>query len=157
MEEDLAALAPDAFFRLAVERGGLDLDEVVQGLKPEIADTLRLIAGGVPEAPQRRGGSRPEESRGLRSPTPRRSTGRKNLSTARVCPACGHEDQRPTRFCVKCGWDLREFTPPVTLDGLVAEGRLTPEQAAEVETALLFHQSHYTAGTRYSVFGGPGG
>jgi hypothetical protein len=155
MEEDLTTLAPDAFFRLAVERGGLNLDEVVEGLKPEIADTLRRIASPVPEEPRTRGGSRPGMAGGLRAPTPRQSTGWKDLSTAGVCPACGFLNQRPERYCGNCGRDLQESAPPVTLAGLVAEGRLTPEQAAEVETTLLSYQSHYTAGTRYSVFGGP--
>ena len=155
MEEDLATLAPDAFFRLAVERGGLDLDEVVEGLKPEIAETLRLIASPVPEKPQSRGGSSLEVSRGVHGPTARRSTDRKDLSTARVCPACGLDNQRSARYCGNCGRVMEESTPPITLEGLVAEGRLTPEQAVEVETTLLFHRSHYAAGTRYSVFGGP--
>ena len=41
MPEELTNLPPDEFFRLAVARGGLDLDEVAQELSPEVADALR--------------------------------------------------------------------------------------------------------------------
>lgn len=41
---DLTELLPEHFFRLAIERGGLDLEEVIRDLGPEAAAALRCIA-----------------------------------------------------------------------------------------------------------------
>ncbi len=157
MEEDLTALAPEAFFRLAVERGGLDLDEVIEGLKPEIADTLRLIAGSSHAGLYAPGERDLEVTRGRAGSSPTRSAGTKAISTPGACPACGRLNKHSDRYCRSCGRELSEAARPFTVEDLVADGRLSPEQAEEVENTLQFYQSNYTAGTRYSVFGGPDG
>lgn len=143
MSKDLTTLPPEDFLRLAVNRGGLDLDAVAEGLSPEAADALRRIAAPIPPPP----GStvRSASVRSIKSdPAPARLK----------CPACGRLNRPRDRFCRRCGQQLDTPAPPVTLDDLVVQGRLTPEQAQELQSFILFHQSHYTAGTRYSVFGG---
>jgi hypothetical protein len=153
MEEDLTALALEDFFRLAVERGGLDLDEVTAKLKPEIADTLRQIAGFSFAEPQTRGEHGLEVTRGGASSSPVGSMGTKGIPAPGLCSVCGRLNQRSDRFCRSCGRKLNRPVRPLTVRDLVAEGRLSPEQAEEVESTLLFYQSNYTAGTRYSVYG----
>jgi hypothetical protein len=41
----------------------------------------------------------------------------------------------------------------MTVNDLVVQGKLTPEQARELLDTIADHQSAYTAGTRYSIFG----
>jgi len=143
MPDDLTALPPEDFVRLAVARGGLDLDEVAGELSPAAAEVLRLIAAPAP--PPTRGQSR--------SPEPMRSLDRGGfppLPPLPGCDACGYTGRLGDRFCRQCG---RPLGAPITLDDLVAHGQLTTEQARELRDVILHHQSHYLAGTRYSVFG----
>lgn len=152
MSEDLSTLPPEDFVRLAVERGGLDLDAVTRDLSPEAADALRLIAAPPPVSSSRdiaravptRGASRSASSR---APGPSRHAGQEH------CPSCGGTLHRDTRYCTHCGHKLKQFAPALTLDDLVAQNRLTPEQARKLKETIAYHQSHYAAGTRYSVFG----
>jgi hypothetical protein len=153
MEQDLAALAPEDFFRLAVERGGLDLYEVVEGLEPEVADTLWLVAGQVPQESQTRGERGLEVTRRGPDTLSTRAVGMKAIQAPNECPACGHQGQQNDRFCRNCGRELLETARPVTVESMVAAGRLSAEQAEKVRSTLRFYQSNYTAGTRYSVYG----
>lgn len=139
MPEQLTDLPPEEFLQLAVARGGLDLDALAQGLGPEAARALFQIATSGPEEPVTRSISRSAP------PAPRPQA---------TCSACGRINQLGDRFCRSCGRPLEPSRPgPVTLDDLVEQGLLTPEQADEARAKLTFLQSHYTAGTRYSVFG----
>ncbi len=123
MANDLSTLAPEEFLRLAVARGGLDLDLVIQRLDPQVALALRQIA--LPMSPP---------DRSLTRSAPTRSVGLGHQAAQNVKP-------------------VEEPAPTITLDDLVDQGRLTPEQAQQAQDTIFFHQSHYTAGTRYSVFG----
>jgi hypothetical protein len=147
MSEDLSNLPPEEFFQLAVERGGLDLEEVIQGLSREAGAALLSITAYSPDSELRSFDLiRSGPTRGVSSLTP--------LRKKPVCGACGRVNRRRDNFCRSCGRRLDEVVPPPkTLDALVSQGRLTTEQADEVKEKLLFLQSHYTAGTRYSVFG----
>ena len=149
-------MAPEEFFRLAVERGGLDLVEVSVKLKPEVADTLRLIAASSFAESQTRGEIGPGVTRGEAGSLPVRSIGTKGIPAPGKCSACGRLSQRSERFCRNCRRELTEPELPLTIGDLVAEGRLSPEQAEEVESMLIFYQSSYMAGTRYSVYGDRG-
>ena len=151
MSDDLAMLPPETFFRLAVQRGGLDLDQVIQGLSPEAAAALRRIAAADLPLPTPDAVTRSAPTRGITRSEP----GGLARPPQRTCPACGRASQPRDHFCRKCGQRLDEPSPPVTVDDLVAQGRLTPEQAQEAKAAILFQQQHYPAGTRYSIFGGP--
>ncbi len=149
MPEDLTTLPPEEFLRLAVERGGLDLDQVSERLSPQAAKALRFIAATpstlLPDDAMRSKATRdliPEPARGAHQPLP-----------GPRCRVCGRTNLPGDRFCRKCGRQLAQAAPALTLEDLVAQGGLTPEQAQELRETLLFHQSHYTAGTRYSVFG----
>ena len=146
MTEDLTAQPPETFLRLAVELGGLDLEEVVQDLSPEAADALRRIAAPTPAGPATRG----ELGRSLASLLkPKKG----EPPPGPICPSCGHVNQSRDRFCRNCGRPLAKPAPAITLQGTVDEGRLSPEQAQEAEDRIALYLSHYTAGTRYSVFG----
>jgi predicted Fe-S protein YdhL (DUF1289 family) len=159
MTEDLATMPPESFLRLAVQRGGLDLEELAAGLSPDAAEALRRIAGSAnlaPPAEATRDLALPTAAKEMpRSAPPRRSAGARPAARERKCPACGRSNHLQDRFCRGCGRELDEPAPFVTLNDMVAQGQLTPEQAEEVVSTLLFHQSHYLAGTRYSIFGGP--
>lgn len=144
MSEELTHLSPETFFRLALERGGLDLEDVGKDLSPEVAAALRYIAASPPSSPRSlRSMSKGGTTRSA-DPLPTRAE--------RVCTACGRLNQPQDRFCRTCGRPL-ERPQPDTLDELVEQGHLTPEQADEARAKLTFLQSNYTAGTRYSVFG----
>lgn len=146
MAEELTKLPPETFFRMATERGGLDLEDVIQDLSPQAADALRHIAASSPPpttAPRSK--DWPDATRSAAPPPPR---------PERICSACGRLNQPRDNFCRTCGRPLDPPKPaPVTLDDLVKQGRLTAQQADEVRVKLDFLQSNYTAGTRYSVFG----
>jgi hypothetical protein len=137
MPEELTNLPPEEFLQLAVARGGLGLDALAQGLSPEAARALFQIAASGPEEPVTRGITRS-------APTAPRAQA--------TCSACGRVNQPDDRFCRACGRPLAQ-PQPTTLDDLVKQGHLTPEQADEARAKLAFLQSNYTAGTRYSVFG----
>jgi hypothetical protein len=151
--QDLAGLPPEAFFHLAVERGGLDLEAVIGELSPEAASALRQIA--APVVPATRG-----VSRSLVDVEPIGAARGMDVTVKsvdqRVCPSCGQLQQGDDRFCRHCGYQLNRSAAAVTLDDLVTQGRLSAEQADEALSAILLQQSHYPAGARYSVFGGPG-
>jgi len=160
MTEDLTELDPEVFFRLAIRRGGLDLDEAVEDLSPEVAKALRLIAAAMTGPPP------PEPVRGMEQPAATRGPVRLAWQGTESepapkphelrCPACGRFAPHPgDRFCRQCGHRLREAATTVTLGDLVAEGRLTAEQADKAKRTILDFQKNYPAGTRYSVFGGP--
>ncbi len=164
VSEDLTTLPPEDFFRLAVERGGLDLNEVAEGLSPEAAEALRLIAaplqgGAMRSAPTHDATCSALPSEMTRS-TPRHLPGPPSqprlhpFAQFRQCLACGRANQPRDRFCRNCGRPLESVMPAVTLEDLVAQGRLAPEQAQELRETILSHQRYYTAGTRYGVFGG---
>jgi hypothetical protein len=137
MSEELTNLPPEQFLQLAVARGGLDLDALAQGLGPDAARALFQIATSGREEPATRSITRSV------SPAPRSQA---------TCTACGRVNQPGDRFCRTCGRPL-EPAKPITLDDLVRQGLLSQEQADEARAKLTFLQSHYTAGTRYSVFG----
>lgn len=185
---DLTELLPEHFFRLAIERGGLDLEEVIHDLSPEAAAALRHIAAapvpdstakGVPP-PQTRSAAGPaldeasEEpmseltrgavsrasrsaQRGASPSSPMRGgeTTRDARPRQRTCPACGFSTPAGDRFCRRCGWDLGQPAPAITLDDMVAEEQITAGQADELRARLLDLQNNYPAGARYSIFGGP--
>jgi hypothetical protein len=182
---DLTTLPPETFLRLALERGGLDLEEAIRGLSPEAAAALRHIAAapapdGPKEAPPPRTRSA-EPPPVTRSAAPQpdepgdepmaeltrwaighstRSGGMRGQETRdarprRHCPACGLPAPSGDRFCRRCGHDLTQAGPPITVDGMVAAQQLTAAQAAEVRRRLFDLQQNYPAGTRYSIFGGP--
>jgi len=190
---DLTALPPETFLRLALERGGLDLEEAIRGLSPEAAAALRHIATASPaDAPKempppvtrsaepppvtrsaglppmtRSAGPEPDEpddepmagmTRGTISRATR-SGGMRGMETRdarprRHCPACGQPVPGGDRFCRRCGYDLSQAGPPITVDGMVTAQQLTAAQADEVRRRLFDLQANYPAGTRYSVFGG---
>jgi hypothetical protein len=169
MTEDLSTLPPETFFRIAVERGGLDLEEVLAGLSPEAADALRHIAAPATPSPpsSSRGATRsasaleagPPAIPDLQSESERSLRGSPDIPRPQRCSDCGHLSRPGDRFCRRCGHRLGEQQPDrtgsyVTLDDMVAQGRLTPEQAEEATSILVFHQHHYPAGTRYSIYGG---
>jgi hypothetical protein len=151
MSDDLARLPPETFLQLAVQRGGLDLDTVIQGLSPEAAAALRRIAASDLPLATPDDVTRSAPTRGIARSEPGGSARPLQLT----CLACGRASQPRDRFCRNCGQRLNEPSPPVTVDDLVAQGRLTHEQAQEAKAAILFHQQHYPAGTRSSIFGGP--
>ena len=104
-----------------------------------------IAASPPPPAESRRSMSKEGVTRSAEPPPGR---------TERVCPACGRLNQPGDNFCRTCGRPLAQpKLAPVTLDELVEQGRLTPEQADEARAKLAFLQSDYTAGTRYSIFG----
>jgi hypothetical protein len=162
---DLTALPPETFFRLAVERGGLDLEEAIRGLGPAAAAALRHIAAAPsPESsasdappPALRSADAPERevTRSLFHSAPIRDVGAARDARRRHCPACGLAVLASHRFCRRCGRDLAEPAPAITLDEMVAAEQITVEQADELREKLLGWQQDYAAGTRYSVFGGP--
>jgi hypothetical protein len=190
-DTDLNTLPPETFLRLALERGGLDLEEAIRGLSPEAAAALRHIAAASPAdaskeapAPVTRSAEAPPVTRSAewppttRSAAPEpddepmggltrgairratRSGGMRGMETRdarprRHCPACGRPVPGGDRFCQRCGYDLTQAGPPITLDGMVAAEQLTATQADEVRQRLFDLQANYPAGTRYSVFGGP--
>jgi hypothetical protein len=152
MGQDLSRLPPETFLWLAVEGGGLDLDEITRELSPEAADALRRIA--VSAQPPVGDIMRSAPTRGITHPVPGHAARSLDSQAPSECPACGRINQPGDSFCRTCGRNLDRSTPlPVTLNDLVEQGRLTPEQAQEAKSAILFHQSNYTAGTRYSIFG----
>ena len=132
MCEDLTALPPEDFLRLAVARGGLDLDEIGKELAPEVVETLRLIAA---PAPPPRGALR---SGAVRSFEP-------DAQPAHSTYSAGSHPRRP---------DDRPRDTALTLDDLVAQGQLTPAHVQKVRDTILSLQSDYPAGARYSMFGG---
>jgi hypothetical protein len=159
MTDDLTQLPPETFFRLAIERGGLDLDEVTGDLSPDAADALRLIAQGAPGLLSGEPMRDTEKAAPTRAPMRSLGMGRDPESEpkprARRCPACDYVPRPGDRYCRQCGQRLDEPPAAVSLADLVAEGRLTTEQANEVERTIVDFQRNYPAGTRYSVFGGP--
>lgn len=164
---DLTTLPPETFFRLAVERGGLDLEEAVHGLSPEAAAALRHIAA----APATK--SLTSEL----SPPEWRSADAKEWevtrSASRSIPMwelTAVEEETPPRSSAICRFfhrigdrlrprsssdDLLPPAPAITLDDMVDAEQITPEQADELRDLLLDWRQNYPAGTRYSVFGGP--
>lgn len=191
---DLTTLPPETFLRLALERGGLDLEEAIRGLSPEAAAALRHIAAapapdgskGAPPPVTRSAEPPPVTRSGELPPTTRsagpgpdepddepmaeltrgalgrstRSGGMRSPETRdarprRHCPACGLPAPSGDRFCHRCGHDLTQAGPPITVDGMVAAQQLTTAQADEVRQRLFDLQQNYPAGTRYSIFGGP--
>jgi hypothetical protein len=152
MDQDLRTLPPETFLRLAVERGGLDLDEIALELSPEAADALKRIA--LSAQPPVGDLVRSVPTRSMTRSAPEQTLGSLEDLSPGECPACGRINQPGDSFCRACGRKLDQpASPPVTLNGLIEQGRLTPEQAQEASSAILFFQSHYTAGTRYSIFG----
>jgi hypothetical protein len=162
---DLTALPPETFFRLAIERGGLDLEEAVRGLGPEAAAALRHIATApasrspTSDAPSPASPSvRAPEAEVIRSlfhSGSGQEVRGKREPRRRHCPACGSPAPAGDRFCRRCGRDLAQPFPAITLDDLVQAEKITVEQAGELREKLQDWQQNYTAGTRYSVFGGP--
>ena len=166
MTDNLTDLLPEEFLRLAVERGGIALEDVSKDLSPEAAEALRLIATSTPP-PLPRETSRSTSSQKSAREIPRRTVSPDLPSTPepsqparplrsptlRHCSACGHANQPRDRFCRKCGRQLDQLAPAVTVNDLVVQGRLSPEQARELLETIAHHQSAYTAGTRYSIFG----
>jgi hypothetical protein len=161
MTEDISNLDPETFLRLALERGGLDLDTVLEGLTPEVAETLRLITTAAKPSPtpqQARSAKQPAVTRSALEVTEREWGGERGVALGRQaprCPSCGRTAREGDRFCRQCGHRLDEPEAALTLDDLVAEGRLTTEQAEKIRRTILDYQRNYPAGTRYSVFGGP--
>lgn len=139
MSEDLRTQAPERFLRLAVERGGLELEEVKQNMPPQVARALELIAGSEGSGLTRSGLT----SRGMPD----------SFNQPVSCAKCGHWNRPGEHRCRHCGEPLESETPQLTLDDLVAQGLLTAGQAQEAMEAIQSIQNHYTAGTRYSVFG----
>lgn len=174
---DLTTLPPETFLRLALERGGLDLEEAIRGLSPEAATALRHIAAApthdeAKEAPppvtrsagpgQAEPGSEPTTDLArwaVRQPPPsgemRGMEATRDARPRRHCPACGLPAPGGERFCRRCGRDLTQPAPPITLDGMVQAEQLTAAQAEEVRQRLFDLQANYPAGARYSIFGGP--
>ncbi len=164
---DLTTLPPETFFRLAVERGGLDLEEAVRGLSPEAAAALRHIAA-APAAKSLTSDLPPPKLRSAGATEPEATR-----SVSRSIPmwelTATEEETRPRpsticRFFHRIGDRLRrrsssdDLAPPapaITLDEMVEAEQITPAQADELRDQLLDWQQNYPAGTRYSVFGGP--
>jgi hypothetical protein len=164
--DNLTDLLPEEFLRLAVERGGIALKDVSKDLSPEAAEALRLIATSpphpLPSETSRSMGSQkmaqdiPPRTDSLdhtRTREPSQPAGPLRTPNSRHCSACGHANQPRDRFCRKCGRPLEPLTPAVTVNDLVIQGKLSPEQAGALLDTIAHHQSSYTAGTRYSVFG----
>lgn len=182
---DLTTLPPETFLRLALERGGLALEEVIRGLSPEAATVLRHIAAvpaqdepkdapppttrsAEPPPVARSTGPDPDEpggepmaelarwavSQASRSGETRGMEATRDARPRRHCPACGLPAPAGERFCLRCGWDLTQPAPPITLDEMVQAEQLTAAQADEVRQRLFDLQANYPAGARYSIFGG---
>jgi hypothetical protein len=150
MDQDLRTLPSEAFLRLAVERGGLDLEKVIEGLPPEVAEALRHIAAQA--SPPANNATRSAPTRGVTRSATDLVARSIDGPPPPTCSACNRVNQPGDRFCRTCGRPL-EQPKPVTLDELTRQGRISPEQADDVRARLSFLQSSYTAGTRYSVFG----
>ncbi len=164
---DLTTLPPETFFRLAVERGGLDLEEAVRGLSPEAAAALRHIAA-APAAKSLTSDLSSPEFRSADAAEPEVTR-----SVSRAIPmwelTATEEETRPRpsaicRFFHRIGDrlprrsssdDLAPPAPAITLDDMVDAGQITPERADELRDILLDWRQNYPAGSRYSVFGGP--
>lgn len=163
---DLTTLPPETFFRLAIERGGLDLEEVVRDLSPEAAAALRHIAG-APAARSLTSDASPPRFRSAAAPE-REVTRSVSRSIPMWEVTATDEEVRPRpssprglfrrlgdRLRRRSSRDLAQPAPAITLDEMVEAEQITPEQADELQEKLLDWQQNYAAGTRYSVFGGP--
>jgi hypothetical protein len=148
MSEDLTRLPPEEFLRLAVSRGGLELGEVSESLSPRAARALAWIAQSedLTTASSRSRAVR----KGSSSPGP--EVYRTIEPSPITCPSCGRAARTGNRYCTGCGRELQGDTTPITMEDLVQDGHLTPQEADEALAAILLHQSEYTAGTRYSIF-----
>ncbi len=139
-EKALLEGRPEECLRRAVARSALSLDQVAAGLPPHVATAVRgIVTGERPPAP----GQHP-------APPPARDEGRGDLRWLQARIDRGEWQRLERKRTAEAAHDCLGLAYP-SLDRLLADELLTPDEAMEAAHSVDAALGRYTTGTRYAA------